>query len=58
MRTMYFLPVLVHSLTLSAVYNVRDFGAKGDGETYDTDAVRKAAAAVSYDGGGKHTLIF
>ena len=36
--------------------DVTQFGAVGDGTTYDTDAVRAAAAAVYHNGGG--TLLF
>ena len=34
-------------------FNVLHFGAKGDGVTYDTAAVRKAAAALAAAGGGE-----
>lgn len=39
-----------------AVYNVRNFGATGDGKTVDTPAINKAIAAVAAAGGG--TLVF
>ena len=34
------------------VYNVRDFGAKGDGVTIDSPAINAAIAAAAKDGGG------
>ncbi|UIJ43979.1 glycoside hydrolase family 28 protein [Sphingomonas cannabina] len=37
-------------------YDVRDFGARGDGVTLDTDAVNRAIAAASRGGGG--TVVF
>ena len=36
----------------SEIYSVRAFGAKGDGQTLDTDAVNSAIAAASDAGGG------
>jgi polygalacturonase len=38
------------------VYDVRAFGAKGDGRTLDTDAINKAIDAASAAGGGTVTL--
>ena len=40
----------------AAVFDVTKFGAKGDGNTDDYDAVLKAAAACAVAGGG--TLLF
>lgn len=42
--------------TAEAVYNVRTFGASGDGKTVDTPAINKAIEAVAAAGGG--TLVF
>src|SRR4051794_9391780 len=36
----------------SRLYNIRDFGAKGDGQTVDTQAVQAAIDACTKDQGG------
>jgi len=36
----------------AAIYDVRSFGAKGDGKTLDTDAINKAIDAAAAAGGG------
>eukprot|EP00041_Stephanoeca_diplocostata_P013141 m.227352 g.227352 ORF g.227352 m.227352 type:complete len:435 (+) comp19235_c0_seq1:177-1481(+) len=48
--------VLLHPAVASNVYDVKAFGAKGDGATFDTNAVRAAAAALAKNGYG--TLLF
>ena len=35
------------------VYNIREFGAVGDGETLNTDAINNAISKCSEDGGGR-----
>src|SRR2546430_2612886 len=41
-----------NSLLCARIYNVRDFGAKGDGQTLDTPAVQAAIDACTRDKGG------
>lgn len=56
----YLISIVILFITLSAssqtVYNVRDFGAKGDGETLDTEAINAAIEKASQAGGG--TIFF
>ncbi len=45
-----------HASTTEAFFNVRTFGATGDGKTVDSPAINKAIEAVAAAGGG--TLVF
>ncbi len=49
-------PLLANPPLQPHVFDVRDFGAKGDGRTLDTDAVNKAILAADAAGGG--TVVF
>ena len=44
--------VFVPAKNLSNVYNVKDYGAKGDGTTDDTDAIQRAINDAADNGGG------
>ena len=43
-------------MAASGVYDVRDYGAKGDGTTLDHGAINKAIEAATADGGGQVVL--
>jgi len=44
--------VLISTSDYARDYNVRDFGAKGDGKAIDSPCINKAIEAASADGGG------
>lgn len=45
--------LLAMTASASGVYNVRDYGAKGDGTTLDSPAINAAIEAAVADGGGQ-----
>eukprot|EP00698_Gefionella_okellyi_P006917 TRINITY_DN1670_c0_g1_i2.p1 TRINITY_DN1670_c0_g1~~TRINITY_DN1670_c0_g1_i2.p1 ORF type:complete len:385 (-),score=65.28 TRINITY_DN1670_c0_g1_i2:512-1666(-) len=45
-------PLTIEHRPRSKTFNVQDFGAKGDGSTKDTNAIRAAASACETAGGG------
>ena len=47
-----FLLVFAYVSSIAAVFNVRDFGAKGDGKTIDSPAINQAILAADSAGGG------
>ena len=57
-RNFILLFVCLFTLGIAAtgVYNVRDFGAKGDGRTLDSPAINAAIEAAVNDGGGQVLL--
>jgi hypothetical protein len=53
MKRFLLLPLFATSLAMAASYNVRDFGATGDGTTKDTKAFQKALDTCAVNGGGE-----
>lgn len=54
MKRIFFIIGLVVAIgqTFAATYNVKDYGAKGDGKQIDSDAINKAIETASANGGG------
>ena len=53
---LFALPFCCKMTAASGVYDVRKYGAKGDGRTLDHGAINKAIEAATADGGGQVVL--
>ena len=53
-KTLILFLLIIFGTTIYAkdFYNVRDFGAKGDGKMLDTDAINKSIETAAKNGGG------
>ena len=58
LRLSFMIAVLVQAVTASAnpIFNVRDFGAKGDGQHIDSPAINAAIEQAAKEGGGTIVL--
>lgn len=58
MRKLFFILLCMAFTVVNAMsdYNVKDFGASGDGKTLDHGAINKAIAKCAEDGGGRVVL--
>ena len=54
--TSFLLICFAVGMSATGIYNVRDFGAKGDGQTLDSPAINAAIEAAVKDGGGQVLL--
>ena len=52
----FFCLLCLGSASATGIYNVRDYGAKGDGTTLDSPAINAAIEAAAKDGGGQVLL--
>ena len=55
-KTLLGLLLAVCQVAAGATYNVRDFGAKGDGKTLDHEYINKAIETATNNGGGQVLL--